>query len=154
MNSVVRQLLEQDTDVVMVDTGDSYEGSVPDRIWNAVYNDHNVRPVRDGVIGTSARRYADIGSICRPHHCGHDIYCSGTVPGFGADMGLAACEISEYKESFRYQAAYGIGARISVLAGRTGALSAVLPRACGGRGQDLQEVSGFGEMMRGACFTR
>lgn len=26
MNSVVRQLLEQDTDVVMVDTGDSYEG--------------------------------------------------------------------------------------------------------------------------------
>lgn len=26
MNSVVRQLLEQKTDVVMVDTGDSYEG--------------------------------------------------------------------------------------------------------------------------------
>lgn len=26
MNSVVRQLLEQNTDVVMVDTGDSYEG--------------------------------------------------------------------------------------------------------------------------------
>jgi hypothetical protein len=26
MNSVVRQLLEQETDVVMVDTGDSYEG--------------------------------------------------------------------------------------------------------------------------------
>lgn len=26
MNTVVRQLLEQDTDVVMVDTGDSYEG--------------------------------------------------------------------------------------------------------------------------------
>ncbi len=26
MNSVVRQLLEQGTDVVMVDTGDSYEG--------------------------------------------------------------------------------------------------------------------------------
>ena len=26
MNSVVRQLLEQQTDVVMVDTGDSYEG--------------------------------------------------------------------------------------------------------------------------------
>ena len=26
MNSVVRQLIEQDTDVVMVDTGDSYEG--------------------------------------------------------------------------------------------------------------------------------
>ena len=27
MNSIVRQLLEQDTDVVMVDTGDSYEGT-------------------------------------------------------------------------------------------------------------------------------
>ena len=26
MNSVVRQLLEQNTDVVMVDTGDSYKG--------------------------------------------------------------------------------------------------------------------------------
>jgi len=26
MNSVVRQLLEHNTDVVMVDTGDSYEG--------------------------------------------------------------------------------------------------------------------------------
>ena len=26
MNSVVRQLLIQDTDIVLVDTGDSYEG--------------------------------------------------------------------------------------------------------------------------------
>ena len=35
MNSVVRQLLEQDTDVVMVDTGDSYEGIC--RYFNGTY---------------------------------------------------------------------------------------------------------------------
>lgn len=35
MNSVVRQLLEQHTDVVMVDTGDSYEGIC--RYFNGTY---------------------------------------------------------------------------------------------------------------------
>ena len=42
MNSVVRQLLEQNTDVVMVDTGDSYEGIrvIPTKVYADITRVH------------------------------------------------------------------------------------------------------------------
>ena len=44
MNSVVRQLLEQNTDVVMVDTGDSYEGICLSliHIYDTIHEEHQM----------------------------------------------------------------------------------------------------------------